>query len=173
MRTPRAIGVQDARDRLPVHENRSVAATDVIARERCKALHGGRIARQIRPFGGLAPRNVRQPSEHKIAARKDAFAGRAMEAPYVIKPIAEGSSIGVRIVREGDNLAPLDDWRYGEEVLVERVASQTAKHAPFGGVIPEVAAREHHAWVPRLLDEVMHEAQRIGVAGDKIGRAHV
>ncbi len=59
-------------------------------------------------------------AEHKIAARKDAFAGRAMDAPYVIKPIAEGSSIGVRIVREGDNLAPDEDWRYGEEVLVER-----------------------------------------------------
>ncbi len=62
-------------------------------------------------------------AEHKIAARKDAFAGRAMEAPYVIKPIAEGSSIGVRIVREGDNLAPDEDWRYGEEVLVERYIS--------------------------------------------------
>ena len=61
--------------------------------------------------------------------------------------------------------------RGGEVVLVERVASQTAKHAPFGGVIPEVAAREHHAWVPRLLDEVMHEAQRIGVAGDIAGVA--
>ena len=59
-------------------------------------------------------------AEHRIAPRKDAFAGRAMEAPYVIKPIAEGSSIGVRVVREGDNLAPDEDWRYGEEVLVER-----------------------------------------------------
>ena len=31
--------------------------------------------------------------------------------------------------------------RGGREVLAERVASQTAIHAPFGGVIPEVAAR--------------------------------
>jgi len=59
-------------------------------------------------------------AEHRISDRGSAFAGRAMEAPYVIKPIAEGSSIGVRIVRDGDNLAPDDDWRYGEEVLVER-----------------------------------------------------
>jgi D-alanine-D-alanine ligase len=59
-------------------------------------------------------------AEHKVTDRRSAFAGRAMEAPYVIKPIAEGSSIGVRIVREGDNLAPDEDWRYGEEVLVER-----------------------------------------------------
>ncbi|MBM3545832.1 MAG: D-alanine--D-alanine ligase [Alphaproteobacteria bacterium] len=59
-------------------------------------------------------------AEHRVVDRSSAFAGRAMDAPYVIKPIAEGSSIGVRIVREGDNLAPQDDWRYGEEVLVER-----------------------------------------------------
>jgi D-alanine-D-alanine ligase len=59
-------------------------------------------------------------AEHKVADRKSAFAGKAMDAPYVIKPIAEGSSIGVRIVREGDNRGPEEDWRYGEEVLVER-----------------------------------------------------
>ena len=59
-------------------------------------------------------------ADHKVVARAAAFAGRAMEQPYVIKPIAEGSSIGVRIVKEGDNNPPGEDWRYGEEVLVER-----------------------------------------------------
>jgi D-alanine-D-alanine ligase len=59
-------------------------------------------------------------AEHKVAGRADAFAGRAMSKPYVIKPISEGSSIGVRIVKNGDNGPPEEDWRYGEEVLVER-----------------------------------------------------
>jgi D-alanine-D-alanine ligase len=58
--------------------------------------------------------------EHKLAPRKAAFAGKAMERPYVIKPIAEGSSIGVRIVKEGDNGPPDEDWSYGETVMVER-----------------------------------------------------
>jgi D-alanine-D-alanine ligase len=41
--------------------------------------------------------------------------------PYVIKPINEGSSVGVRIVREGDNRPAVDDaaWGFGEEVLIE------------------------------------------------------
>ena len=41
--------------------------------------------------------------------------------PYVIKPINEGSSVGVRIVREGDNRLAVDDtaWEFGEEVLIE------------------------------------------------------
>ena len=38
------------------------------------------------------------------------------------KPAAEGSSVGVRIVRDGDNLPPLGsgNWPFGSQVLVER-----------------------------------------------------
>ncbi|MBM2577467.1 D-alanine--D-alanine ligase [Jannaschia sp. Os4] len=36
-------------------------------------------------------------------------AGSALPAPYVVKPNADGSSVGVHIVREGSNLPPLDD----------------------------------------------------------------
>ena len=55
-----------------------------------------------------------------VVRREDAH--RAMAPPYVIKPVREGSSVGVMIVREGDNRAPLEreSWPYGDEVLVER-----------------------------------------------------
>jgi D-alanine-D-alanine ligase len=45
-----------------------------------------------------------------------------LKRPFVIKPLNEGSSVGVRIIFEGDNLAPLegDNWPFGDEVLVER-----------------------------------------------------
>lgn len=45
-----------------------------------------------------------------------------MDAPYVVKPVREGSSVGVRIVDKGDNRAPIPaaEWPYGDEVLVER-----------------------------------------------------
>lgn len=51
-----------------------------------------------------------------------ADAHHAMPAPYVVKPSSEGSSIGVLIVREGDNAAPLETagWSFGTDVLVER-----------------------------------------------------
>jgi D-alanine-D-alanine ligase len=47
-----------------------------------------------------------------------------MKPPYVVKPVAEGSSFGVLIVRE-DAINPpqqlfADDWGYGETVMVER-----------------------------------------------------
>ncbi len=45
-----------------------------------------------------------------------------MARPFVVKPVAEGSSVGVRIVKAGDNLPPLGStsWTFGHEVLVER-----------------------------------------------------
>ena len=47
-----------------------------------------------------------------------------MEPPYVIKPVCEGSSFGVVIVKEGQSHPPQvlgsDEWRYGDRVMVER-----------------------------------------------------
>jgi D-alanine-D-alanine ligase len=42
--------------------------------------------------------------------------------PYVVKPNDEGSSVGVHIVRQGDNKPPLglDKWTYGPHALVEK-----------------------------------------------------
>lgn len=46
------------------------------------------------------------------------------EPPYVIKPIAEGSSFGVFIVRAGANRPPREltdgTWKFGAEALVEK-----------------------------------------------------
>jgi len=45
-----------------------------------------------------------------------------MPRPFVVKPINEGSSVGVRIVRCGDNewLREIESWTYGDRVMVER-----------------------------------------------------
>lgn len=43
-------------------------------------------------------------------------------------------------------------------ILAERVASQIADHAAFGGVVPEIAARAHLALLPGLLREALGEA---------------
>ena len=52
-------------------------------------------------------------------------AGRAhaMSPPYVVKPNAQGSSVGVFLVFEGANGPPLEllspEWTYGDEVMIE------------------------------------------------------
>jgi N6-L-threonylcarbamoyladenine synthase len=47
----------------------------------------------------------------------------------------------------------------GRKVLAHRVASQLKEHEPYGGVIPELAARAHVGAVNRLVDEVLAEAK--------------
>ena len=51
-------------------------------------------------------------------------------------------------------------------VLAETVASQEAAHAPYGGVVPEIAARAHLALLPDLLRGVM---ARAGLGFDALG----
>ncbi len=57
----------------------------------------------------------------RVASKEDVLAEQVMPRPYVVKPLNEGSSFGVRIVLEGDNQEALDanTWQFGEEVLVE------------------------------------------------------
>lgn len=61
-------------------------------------------------------------AEHLIVGREQIVEGDVMPRPYVIKPLDEGSSVGVHIVREGDNALPFDgkEWPFGREVMVER-----------------------------------------------------
>jgi D-alanine-D-alanine ligase len=56
----------------------------------------------------------------QLVTREEFAKGEPVARPYVIKPYNEGSSVGVRIVRQGDNLPPLaSEWPYGEAALVE------------------------------------------------------
>ena len=59
---------------------------------------------------------------HEIATRDDFKSGAVMDIPFVIKPLNEGSSVGVTIVlTEADIPAPDSDaWTFGEFVMVEK-----------------------------------------------------
>ena len=63
-------------------------------------------------------------AESMVMNRFDIGSEHPMAPPYVIKPLREGSSFGVVIVREGQSSAPQvvrgEDWRYGDMVMVER-----------------------------------------------------
>jgi D-alanine-D-alanine ligase len=58
-----------------------------------------------------------------VADRRDVAVAHLMEPPYVIKPVNEGSSVGVFIIRKGDNRPPAalgaDDWTLSSEMMVE------------------------------------------------------
>jgi D-alanine-D-alanine ligase len=59
-----------------------------------------------------------------MASRLEAAKRHLMPPPYVVKPVAEGSSVGVFIVTEAHPHPPQelfrDDWAFGDSVMIER-----------------------------------------------------
>lgn len=49
--------------------------------------------------------------------------------------------------------------RADRTIIAQRVLSQLADHQPYGGVVPEIAARAHLDHLDGLITDVMHDAQ--------------
>lgn len=62
-------------------------------------------------------------AEDKQVTREEAAAAHPLEPPYVVKPVNEGSSFGVLIVRKGANGPPQEllgeSWHYGDYLMAE------------------------------------------------------
>ena len=62
--------------------------------------------------------------EGVVVSRFEAAKAHVLPRPYVLKPIAEGSSVGVFIVTEEHEHPPQElfreDWSFGEQVIAER-----------------------------------------------------
>jgi D-alanine-D-alanine ligase len=63
-------------------------------------------------------------TEHKVVSRFEAAREHVLPPPYVVKPLAEGSSFGVIIVSADQAHPPQslgrDDWAFGDDVMAER-----------------------------------------------------
>lgn len=124
-------------------------------------------------------------AKHVIASREDLAAGDVLPRPYVVKPLNEGSSVGVTIVREDDNFTPADDedWHWGRRVMVEEFipgreltvavmgdqalgVTEIDTHRDFYDYEAKYANQGSSHTVPADVPEaVYNEAQRIAVLG--------
>ncbi len=63
-------------------------------------------------------------TDHTIADRAEVARQHVMAPPYVVKPVSDGSSVGVFIVKADHSHPPQEilreDWNAGEMVMVER-----------------------------------------------------
>ncbi len=63
-------------------------------------------------------------TDHVIANRAEVGRAHVMPAPYVVKPVADGSSFGILIVKADQTHPPQEilgsDWKGGEDLMVER-----------------------------------------------------
>jgi D-alanine-D-alanine ligase len=121
-----------------------------------------------------------------VVDRRRAGAEHLLPRPYVVKPVAQGSSVGVFIVREGDNRPPekllAADWDLGERVMVEEfVPGRELSVAVMGeralGVTEILTDRDfydyeakyaeggsRHVCPAKIPDSIAKEACRVAVA---------
>jgi len=62
-----------------------------------------------------------QVIESKLVSKSDNLSTDPIKRPYVVKPIAQGSSVGVQVIFEDDDFSFAQyNFPYGDEVLVEK-----------------------------------------------------
>jgi len=102
--------VQGVLETLQIPYTHSGVLSSALAMDKDKSKAVLKAAGVIVPGGGLYDR-------HEVASR------HVIDTPYVVKPNAEGSSVGVFLVRDGANRPVVEvgeeGWAYGEQVMVE------------------------------------------------------
>jgi N6-L-threonylcarbamoyladenine synthase len=79
----------------------------------------------------------------------------SVESPFSVERPFSGPILGIESSCDETAAAVLDTEG---RVLAEMVLSQEREHAPYGGVVPEIAARAHLARLPGLVREVTARA---------------
>ncbi len=124
-----------------------------------------------------------------VATRAQAAKRHLLPPPYVIKPVAEGSSVGVFIVRENHKHPPQEltraDWSFGDRVLVEPyIAGKELTCAVMGDkalgvieIVPTVKFYDYEAkYAPGgskhllpapVLSEIYEECRRLSLAAHR------
>jgi D-alanine-D-alanine ligase len=124
-----------------------------------------------------------------VVNRREASARHLMEPPYVVKPVNEGSSVGVFIIREGDNRPPgalgSESWSLGETVMVEEfvpgreltVAVMGERALGVTEIVPRTAFYDYeakyapggsdHVLPARIPEDVARNAMEVAVRAHK------
>lgn len=120
-----------------------------------------------------------------VVSRFDAAKKHLLERPYVIKPISEGSSVGVFIVTQDHDHPPQelfrDDWAFGDMVLCERyiagkeLTCAVVRDEPTGviEIVPKVRFYDYeakyapggseHVLPAKIAPQVYEEVRRLSV----------
>jgi D-alanine-D-alanine ligase len=152
--------------------------------------HSGVLASAVAMHKGYAKAIFRAAgipvADDLIVSRIEAAERHLMSPPYVIKPMAEGSSVGVFIVTEEHPHPPQelyrDDWAFGEQILIERyVAGKELTCAVLGDraldvidIVPTsqfydyeakyAAGGSRHVLPAQILRNVYQEVRRLALA---------
>lgn len=87
--------------------------------------HSGVLASALAMDKPMAKRLMKDAgitvADHQIVTREEMTNSGVMDTPFVIKPLNEGSSVGVSIIYENDHFdLAAAEWSYGEQVMLEK-----------------------------------------------------
>ncbi len=125
----------------------------------------------------------------RVVSRAEAAQAHVMTPPYVLKPIAAGSSVGVFIVKEDQTHPPQElhraDWPHGESLLAERfipgleltcavlgdraldVIEIEATHAFYDYESKYAAGGSTHVLPARILPEIYQQVRMLSLAAHR------
>ena len=155
--------------------------------------HSGVLASAVAMHKGYAKAIFRAAdipvAEDIVASRLEAAKRHLMAPPYVIKPMAEGSSVGVFIVTQDQEHPPQElyreDWAFGDEILIERyIAGKELTCAVLGNraldvidIVPATAFYDYeakyaaggsrHVLPAQILPNVYQEVRRLALAAHR------
>jgi D-alanine-D-alanine ligase len=122
--------------------------------------------------------------------RHEAARRHVLEPPYVLKPISEGSSFGVVIVKQGRTHPPQevgrDDWPYGDSLLAEKfidgleltcavmgdkalgvIEIQPVSEAFYGYDAKYAKGGSIHVLPAKIKPNIYHEVQRLSLVAHR------
>lgn len=67
--------------------------------------------------------------------------------------------MGIETSCDETAIALIERGTGGDRVLVEKIKSQEALHGPYGGIVPEIASRNHFEYIDRLALSALREAE--------------
>ena len=110
--------------------------------------HSGVLASALAMDKPMAKRLMKDAgitvADHQIVTREEMTNSGVMDAPFVIKPLNEGSSVGVSIIHENDHFdLAAAEWSYGEQVMLEKyIAGRELTVAVMGDLALDVTEIE-------------------------------
>ena len=137
-------GMQTILERLKIPYTHSGVASSALAMDKDRA-------RQAMAAAGVPV------AEGKVVNRREIGNTHPLKPPYVLKPVSEGSSVGILIVQEGEACPPEElsdpNWGHGDLLLAEKyIAGRELTCAIVGGkptgiidIVPAAGWYDYHA----------------------------
>src|SRR5206468_8062381 len=137
---------QDERSADVARNRRAEGRDDLCPTERPESGSGKKIKGEVRSFVILGSRGISgSHNAPRNLTSRDVSTSLDMTV-LALETSCDETAVAILRGRDG---------RSGPKLLASEVASQVAAHEKYGGIVPEIASRNHLLFAPQLLDRTV------------------